>query len=121
MLIYPTSFAGFELRPELAFTWMSADTVDYFYGVSEVEARPDRPAYSPGSSFEIGAEVLKEITGTGQGLAGHLLIYDAKDARFERVSIAWDPDNALSGRNPVIRDLSIHAEAAAGAACGAPA
>jgi len=57
-LIYATSFAGFELRPELAFTWMSADTVDYFYGVSEVEARPDRPAYSPGSSFEIGAEVM---------------------------------------------------------------
>ena len=57
-LIYATSFAGFELRPELAFTWMSANTVDYFYGVSEVEARPDRPAYSPGSSFEIGAEVM---------------------------------------------------------------
>jgi adenylyltransferase/sulfurtransferase len=49
------------------------------------------------------------------------LIYDAKDARFERVSIAWDPDNALSGRNPTILDLKIHAEAAAGAACGAPA
>lgn len=57
-LIYATSFAGFELRPELAFTWMSANTVDYFYGVSEAEARPDRPAYSPGSSFEIGAEVM---------------------------------------------------------------
>jgi adenylyltransferase/sulfurtransferase len=66
-------------------------------------------------------EVLKEITGTGQSLAGYLLIYDAKDARFERVSIAWDPDNALSGRNPTIRDLSIHAEQSAGAACAAPA
>ena len=58
-------------------------------------------------------EVLKEITGTGESLAGHLLIYDAKDARFERVSVGWDPDNALSGRSPTIRDLSIHAPAAA--------
>ncbi|MEW5964264.1 MAG: HesA/MoeB/ThiF family protein [Pseudomonadota bacterium] len=57
-------------------------------------------------------EVLKEITGTGDSLAGRLLIYDAKAARFETVSVAWDPDNALSGRNPTIRDLSIHAAAA---------
>jgi len=55
-------------------------------------------------------EVLKEITGTGETLAGHLLIYDAKDARFERVSIAWDPENALSGQSPTIRDLSMHQE-----------
>lgn len=57
-------------------------------------------------------EVLKEITGTGDSLAGRLLIYDAKAARFETVSVAWDPDNALSGCNPTIRDLSIHAAAA---------
>lgn len=57
-------------------------------------------------------EVLKELTGTGQSLAGHLLIYDAKDARFERVSVEWDPDNALSGRSPTIHDLSLHAPAA---------
>jgi adenylyltransferase/sulfurtransferase len=66
-------------------------------------------------------EVLKEITGTGETLAGHLLIYDAKDARFERVSIAWDPDNALSGRHPTILDLTIHEPPAPGAACRAPA
>lgn len=53
-------------------------------------------------------EVLKEITGTGETLAGTLLIYDAKDTRFERVGIPWDPENALSGQHPTIRDLSIH-------------
>jgi len=53
-------------------------------------------------------EVLKEIVGTGDSLAGRLIIYDAKAARFETVSIAWDPDNPLSGRAPTIRDLSIH-------------
>jgi outer membrane protein len=55
---YTTFFAGFELRPELNVTWMSSDVVDYFYGVSDAESRPDRPAYSPGSSFEIGVELL---------------------------------------------------------------
>jgi adenylyltransferase/sulfurtransferase len=53
-------------------------------------------------------EVLKEITGTGETLAGHLLIYDAKDTRFEKLAIDWDPENALSGRHPTITDLSIH-------------
>jgi adenylyltransferase/sulfurtransferase len=34
---------------------------------------------------------------------------DARDLRFEPVNYAWDPDNPLSGENPTIRDLSIHA------------
>ncbi len=54
-------------------------------------------------------EVLKEVTGTGDSLTGRLLIYDAKATRFESVAVAWDPDNALSGRNPTIKDLAIHA------------
>ena len=52
------TFAGFDLQPELNFKSMSADVVDYFYGVSEAEARADRPSYDPGSSFEAGVEVL---------------------------------------------------------------
>lgn len=62
-------------------------------------------------------EVLKEITGTGESLAGRLLLYDAKAGRFETVSVASDPDNPLSGRNPTIRDLSIHAGADTQAIC----
>ena len=62
-------------------------------------------------------EVLKEITQAGDSLAGRLLIYDAKGGRFESVRIAWDPENALSGRNPLIRDLSIHEGTAPAAAC----
>jgi len=61
-------------------------------------------------------EVLKEILEIGETLAGRLLIYDALSARFETVKVAWDPDNPLSGRNPTIRDLSIHADAP-GAVC----
>ena len=64
-------------------------------------------------------EVLKEITGTGQTLAGHLVIYDAKDTRFEKLTIAWDPDNALSGKSPTITDLSVHATPPGQNACSA--
>ena len=48
-------------------------------------------------------EVLKEILGVGASLAGRLLIYDALSARFETLTLAWDPDNPLTGRSPTIR------------------
>jgi adenylyltransferase/sulfurtransferase len=53
-------------------------------------------------------EVIKEIVGIGESLAGRLLIYDALAARFETVRFDWDPDNPLSGRKPSIVDLSTH-------------
>jgi len=62
-------------------------------------------------------EVLKEITGAGESLAGRLLIYDALSSRFESVAIGWDPENALSGENPTIKDLSIHESAEPANAC----
>lgn len=54
-------------------------------------------------------EILKEITGAGDSLAGKLLLYDAKSSRFETLQIPWDPDNPLSGHQPTVRDLSLHA------------
>ena len=53
-------------------------------------------------------EVLKEIVGIGETMAGRMLIYDARATSFTTVKIAWDPDNPLNGRAPTIRDLSIH-------------
>jgi adenylyltransferase/sulfurtransferase len=53
-------------------------------------------------------EVLKEIVGIGDSLAGRLLIYDARAARFSEIKVAWDPANPLSGTSPTIRDLSVH-------------
>jgi molybdopterin/thiamine biosynthesis adenylyltransferase len=64
-------------------------------------------------------EILKEILGLGTSLAGRLLIYDALASRFETLTIAWDPDNPLCGRNPTITDLSIHASAEPGSPCAA--
>ncbi|MBU2533239.1 MAG: molybdopterin-synthase adenylyltransferase MoeB [Alphaproteobacteria bacterium] len=55
-------------------------------------------------------EVLKEITGAGETMAGQLMIYDALGGRFQNIKLKWDPKNPLSGENPTIRDLSIHAE-----------
>ena len=54
-------------------------------------------------------EVIKEITGAGESLAGRILIYDALDTRFRTVKLKWDPENPLTGENPTIRDLSVHA------------
>ncbi|WP_020187197.1 HesA/MoeB/ThiF family protein [Methylopila sp. 73B] len=55
-------------------------------------------------------EVLREIVGFGQGLVGRLLVIDARAMRFETVSYGWDPDNPVTGDNPTITDLSIHAK-----------
>ena len=64
-------------------------------------------------------EVLKEILGLGDTLAGRLMIYDALSARFEQVKVAWDPDNPLSGTAPTITDLSVH-RAPSDPVCAAP-
>lgn len=57
-------------------------------------------------------EVVKELLGVGDSLAGKLLIYDALSSRFETIAYAYDPENPLTGRAPTIVDLSIHANAA---------
>lgn len=41
-------------------------------------------------------EVIKEITGAGDSLAGRLLIYDALGARFRTLRLRHDPANPLS-------------------------
>jgi molybdopterin-synthase adenylyltransferase len=64
-------------------------------------------------------EVLKEILGLGESLAGRLLMYDARAARFSEITFAWDAANPLSGTQPSIRDLSIHAKGKEGAVCAA--
>ncbi len=53
-------------------------------------------------------EVVREIVGFGEGLVGRLVMIDARAMRFETLSYAWDPDNALTGEKPSITDLSGH-------------
>ncbi|HEX3430934.1 MAG TPA: molybdopterin-synthase adenylyltransferase MoeB [Rhizomicrobium sp.] len=47
-------------------------------------------------------EVMKEIIGIGESLAGQLLIYDALGARFRKVRVPPDPACALCGAKPTI-------------------
>ena len=53
-------------------------------------------------------EVMKEIIGVGDSLAGRLLIYDALAANVRTVKVPPDPECRLCGPNPSIRDLSLH-------------
>jgi len=44
-------------------------------------------------------EVLKEVTGAGQSLAGRMLIYDGLETRFRTVVLKPDPQCPLCGNN----------------------
>ncbi len=53
-------------------------------------------------------EVLKEILGIGEGMAGRLLIYDALSANMRQVRVNPDPECPLCSPKATIRDLSCH-------------
>ncbi|MGE4280166.1 MAG: ThiF family adenylyltransferase [Magnetospirillum sp.] len=61
-------------------------------------------------------EVVKEILGIGETMAGRLLIYDALSVSFRVVRVKRDPGCPLCGENPTITDLSAHRSTAH--ACG---
>jgi molybdopterin-synthase adenylyltransferase len=50
-------------------------------------------------------EVIKELLGIGESLAGRILMYDALASRFFETKLAWSPDNPLTGTNPTITKL----------------
>jgi adenylyltransferase/sulfurtransferase len=65
-------------------------------------------------------EVIKEVLGIGESLAGRLMIYDALAARFSEMRYSWDPANPLSGEHPSIRALDTRTyETPAEEACSA--
>jgi outer membrane scaffolding protein for murein synthesis (MipA/OmpV family) len=43
-----------SFSPFISWTWQDKNLTDYYFGVSEAEARPDRPAYSAGESQWLG-------------------------------------------------------------------
>jgi adenylyltransferase/sulfurtransferase len=57
-------------------------------------------------------EVLKEIMGIGDSLAGHLVLYDALGATFRKIRLPRDASCPLCGDQPSIADLSAHEAAA---------
>jgi molybdopterin-synthase adenylyltransferase len=63
-------------------------------------------------------EAIKFLLGWGNLLVGRLLTYDAVTMRFREVPLTRNPKCPLSGTNPTIKDLSLHAESVeGGAAC----
>ena len=57
-------------------------------------------------------EVLKELIGVGDSLAGHMLLYDALGPTFRKIKLRRDAACALCGDTPTITDLSAHKGAA---------
>ncbi|MFC3125314.1 HesA/MoeB/ThiF family protein [Pseudoroseomonas globiformis] len=53
-------------------------------------------------------EVLKEILGIGESLAGRLLIWNALEARFRTIRLPRDPACALCGDAPTIHGMEAH-------------
>lgn len=51
-------------------------------------------------------EVVKELLGIGDSLAGSLLLYDALGATFRKIKVKADPGCALCGPQATIRDLT---------------
>ncbi len=62
-------------------------------------------------------EVLKEILGIGDSLAGRLLIWDALAARMRTIRLPADPDCPACGSRASLHDLSGHMAEAAEPAC----
>ena len=50
-------------------------------------------------------EVIKEILGIGESLAGRLVMYDALATRFYETKLSWNPANPLNGNKPSITAL----------------
>ncbi|TAK48161.1 MAG: molybdopterin-synthase adenylyltransferase MoeB [Xanthobacteraceae bacterium] len=53
-------------------------------------------------------EVIREITGFGNGLVGRLLVFDARAMKFDILHYERDPRNPLNGDRPDTLDLSGH-------------
>ncbi|MBL6931917.1 MAG: molybdopterin-synthase adenylyltransferase MoeB [Rhodospirillales bacterium] len=53
-------------------------------------------------------EIIKELLGIGDSLAGSLLIYEGLAAEFRKITVRADPGCPLCGKNPKITGLSGH-------------
>jgi molybdopterin/thiamine biosynthesis adenylyltransferase len=51
-------------------------------------------------------EVIKELLGIGESLAGRLVMYDALACRFYETRLRWNPRNPLTGEKPKITSLA---------------
>ena len=52
-----------------------------------------------------GTDIVKELDGFGDSLAGQLLIYDALEVTFRKVRVRPDPQCRLCGAEPAITEI----------------
>lgn len=57
-------------------------------------------------------EAIKEFLGIGDTLAGYLLVFDALKMTFRKVKVRKDPECALCGEKPTIKELTAYQEEA---------
>ncbi len=55
-------------------------------------------------------EAIKEVLGIGDGLAGHLMIFDALKMTFRKVKVRKDPECALCSPKATIKELVTYEE-----------
>ena len=54
-------------------------------------------------------EVIKEILGIGESMAGSLMVMDGLGSTFRKIAVKRDPGCPVCGDAPTITDLSVHA------------
>jgi molybdopterin/thiamine biosynthesis adenylyltransferase/rhodanese-related sulfurtransferase len=50
-------------------------------------------------------EAIKLLTGTGEPLVGHLMVYDALEMSYRKIKVRKDPNCVLCGENPTMTEL----------------
>jgi outer membrane protein len=91
------------LEPRVGAVWLSTDSADYYYGVRPEEARPDRPAYEPGSTVNLTAGLFAFAPVTRrwvfQGFVeAERLGGDLRDSPIVDQDLGWTAFSGLSYR-----------------------
>ena len=109
-----------QLATYRAFPGQSGEEAGPCYRCIFREAPPDDQIPSCAEAGVMGAlcgmvgslqatEVIKEILGIGESMAGSFLVMDGLSTTFRKIAVKRDPGCPVCGDNPTITDLSVHA------------
>jgi outer membrane protein len=85
-----------RISPEMSLAWTSSDISNHEYGVPEDAARPDRPAYAPGSTTTFGLGVGSSIELTENWRAFVSVTGEILDSKVRKSPIVED-DTVVAG------------------------
>ena len=75
---YPLNYKNWELSPYLSAQWVSSEITQYYAGVSEVDARRGRPAYTSKSGTNFGLGISGEYSINNK----HSVLVDLKGTMY---------------------------------------